>query len=116
MPVRVQLSRKKGWRMPANTVKVSRPTKWGNPFTVEAIREKYGCNGFEAARRAVIVYRAWLMGTNERYLKLYIEQLGGPRCPGLSLFLDQLRGKNLACWCKPGEPCHADVLLELANR
>jgi hypothetical protein len=27
-----------------------------------------------------------------------------------------LRGKNLACWCKPGEPCHADVLLEIANR
>jgi hypothetical protein len=26
-----------------------------------------------------------------------------------------LRGKNLACWCKLGEPCHADVLLELAN-
>jgi hypothetical protein len=29
--------------------------------------------------------------------------------------LGELRGKNLACWCKPGEPCHADVLLELAN-
>lgn len=28
----------------------------------------------------------------------------------------ELAGKNLACWCKPGEPCHADVLLELANR
>jgi hypothetical protein len=28
----------------------------------------------------------------------------------------QLRGKNLACWCKPGQPCHADILLELANR
>jgi hypothetical protein len=27
----------------------------------------------------------------------------------------ELRGKNLACWCKPDQPCHADVLLELAN-
>ncbi|MFZ5773087.1 MAG: DUF4326 domain-containing protein, partial [Thermodesulfobacteriota bacterium] len=30
--------------------------------------------------------------------------------------LDDLRGKDLACWCKDGEPCHADVLLEMANR
>ena len=29
--------------------------------------------------------------------------------------LPELRGKDLACWCKEGEPCHADVLLELAN-
>lgn len=28
----------------------------------------------------------------------------------------ELRGKDLACWCKPGAPCHADVLLEIANR
>jgi hypothetical protein len=32
-----------------------------------------------------------------------------------NLPITELRGKNLACWCKPGEPCHADVLLELAN-
>jgi len=29
--------------------------------------------------------------------------------------LTQLRGKNLACWCDDKGPCHADVLLELAN-
>ena len=37
---------------------------------------------------------------------------------GASLFtrhLHELRGKNLACWCKLDEPCHADVLLKLAN-
>jgi hypothetical protein len=28
----------------------------------------------------------------------------------------ELRGRNLACFCKHGKPCHADVLLELANR
>lgn len=27
----------------------------------------------------------------------------------------ELAGKDLACWCKPGEPCHADVLLAIAN-
>lgn len=35
MPQRIQLSRKKGWRMPPNTVKVDRSTKWGNPFTAK---------------------------------------------------------------------------------
>ena len=33
----------------------------------------------------------------------------------LRLALDELRGNNLACWCKVGTPCHADVLLRLAN-
>jgi hypothetical protein len=28
----------------------------------------------------------------------------------------ELGGRDLACWCPPGEPCHADVLLEVANR
>jgi len=32
--VRHSLSRRKGWKMPLNTVKVSRPGKWGNPFLV----------------------------------------------------------------------------------
>ena len=31
-------------------------------------------------------------------------------------WLDELRGKDLACWCKIGEPCHADILIELANK
>jgi hypothetical protein len=30
--------------------------------------------------------------------------------------IHELRGKNLACWCPLNQPCHADVLLELANR
>lgn len=31
-------------------------------------------------------------------------------------FLDALEGKDLACWCKPGEPCHADIILEKLDR
>lgn len=30
-------------------------------------------------------------------------------------WLAPLRGKNLACWCRLDEPCHADILLRLAN-
>lgn len=91
MPVRVQLSRKKGWRMPANTVNVARPSKWGNPF-------KVGRDG----TAAVVVER-------------YLEKVTADAWQ-IAFIRKDLKGKNLACWCKPGEPCHADVLLELANR
>jgi len=71
-------------------VYVGRPSKWGNPFRM----------GVDGTREEVIAkYREWLLG-NER----------------LMADLEELRGKDLMCWCAP-KPCHADVLLELvANR
>lgn len=96
-PVRVQLSRTKGWRMPPNTVSVARPGKWGNTYVV----------GSHTAEDAVARYRADLLaGTLKR------GHDDGPF--SVADAIRDLRGKNLACWCK-GSPCHADVLLELAN-
>jgi hypothetical protein len=89
MPVRIQLSRRKGWRLPPNTVAVARPGKWGNPF-------KIGEPGIPDAAAAVAAFR----------------EFAGPRRDDIRR---ELRGKNLACWCRPGEPCHGDVLLEIAN-
>lgn len=80
--------------MPPNTVSVARPTKWGNPFRI-------GDFGIRDAVDAVQRYSEWM---NERVV--------GPTPPKT---LDALRGKNLACWCPLDQPCHADVLLELAN-
>lgn len=106
-PIRIQLSRKKGWRMPPNTVKVDRSTKWGNPWPVG----KEGPLGRTApdALGSVGFFRAMLDDTDVWDAAGYPEKIG------------YLRGKNLACWCplpKPGEPdiCHAAVLLEIANR
>lgn len=93
-PRRIQLSRAKGWRKPENTVSVARPGRWGNPFRI-------GDFGIPAAADAVIRFREWLDG-----------RVVGPPQPDPSL----LRGKNLACWCRLDQPCHADVLLEIANR
>jgi hypothetical protein len=90
MPHRVQLSRKKGWKMPANTVKVDRSTEWGNP---------YGVGPGQTAAESVAKFRAYML-----------------RRPSWILAAkQQLRGKNLACWCALDQPCHADVLLEIAN-
>lgn len=88
-PFRVQLSRAKGWRMPPNTVKVDRTTRYGNDFIM----------AHEGTRQlAIDSFRNVAEGNAE---------VG---------FYEPLRGKNLACWCSLDKPCHADVLLDLANR
>ena len=101
-PKRVQRKRTNGWKMPLDTVYVGRPTKWGNPFKL----------GLHQTRENLLKdYRFWLL--DNQYGFAYIYQ---------GTAISELRGKNLACWCpltdKDGKPvpCHADVLLELANQ
>jgi Domain of unknown function (DUF4326) len=90
MTKRVQLRRIKGWRKPEGAISVARPHKWGNPFIV-------GTPGVPDAQTAVRLYRQWLPGT-----PLYRE-------------VSELSGHDLMCFCPLDQPCHADVLLELAN-
>lgn len=99
-PIRVTLSRKKGWRMPANTVKVCRPGRFGNPFIVGKDRNQ---------RQAVDCFRMWL---TTPHITAGIPNKKQAILDGL----ESLRGKNLACFCKPGTPCHADILLEISNQ
>ncbi|WP_426162993.1 DUF4326 domain-containing protein [Sandarakinorhabdus sp. DWP1-3-1] len=101
-PIRVHLSRAKGWRMPPNTVKVSRPGLLGNPYIIGR-----QVSDAASARNA---YRIDL----ERAIAH--PDLVSSKWQRRAAVLPELRGKNLACWCKPGTPCHADVLIELANR
>ena len=101
-PVRVRLSRKRGWRMPPNTVNVSRPGRWGNPFPVTA---------WVPADVAVSIFRRELNAAMNRRVHESMFSV----FDSMAANLHDLRGKNLACWCLPGAPCHADVLLELAN-
>src|SRR5688572_2257680 len=126
MPVRIQRRRVKGWKMPEGAVYVGRPTKWGNKFRVGG-HYKRGAVGegiprwqmsflyLEAAegyqdstyttigcRTEAVEWCRWYYTANwsadERW----------------AMFAE-LRGKDLACWCPLHQPCHADVLLELAN-
>lgn len=97
-PVRIQRKRTKGWKMPPNTVYVGRPTKWGNPWLIRSDElHRY------SAQRAVDNYREWVNVCNAR------STIDAIRIRA------ELRGKNLACWCPLDQPCHADVLLEIAN-
>jgi hypothetical protein len=103
-PQRIQLRRTKGWRLPPNTVVVSRPSKWGNPYKVAPA----------FVSDAIIIPEI----TPELAVHLFRENWEHRLKTFLSAreTLSELRGKNLACWCALDQPCHADVLLELANR
>lgn len=112
-PHRIQLSRAKGWRMPENTVKVARPTRFGNPWTVKAAVE-IGYRPERAQEYCVELYREWL-GDDANSLTRMLADSDILRFRILE-GLPELRGKNLACFCRLDQACHADVLLELANR
>ncbi len=86
-PQRLQRTRVKP--LPAGTICVTRPGRWGNPYRVED----------HGRQLAVDMYRNYVPGDPVL----------------LAAVRSELRGRDLACWCRPGEPCHADVLLELAN-
>lgn len=103
-PQRIQLRRTKGWRMPPNTVKVDRSTKHGNPFRVGMWK------GFTAAD-AARAFRDWI--ERKPSVRSYENAFGKP--PTIETIRAELAGKNIGCWCKPGEPCHGDILLEIAN-
>lgn len=91
---------------------VGRPTRWGNPFVVGAVLWGPSCYTDEGTVRdpqhAVELFRAWL--TKDRR---YPRTGHGPI--GAAPDLTALAGRDLACWCPLDQPCHADVLLELAN-
>jgi len=89
-PIRIQRKRTKGWKMPANTVYVGRPGKFGNPWTITKNRSAFIC---------AILFTIYTIKNLE-----FREQIKR-----------ELKGKNLACWCPLDQPCHADVLLEIAN-
>lgn len=138
VPVRIQLSRRRGFRLVEasralnglEVVRVCRPGKWGNPFVAHDWQAAFravglGFTGDRAGRHAAAVelYRLWLTAewkvvkrderdAVEREIMTVRPHM---RSEDLLAAIGDLRGRNLACWCRPGEACHADVLLALAN-
>ena len=114
---RIQRKRTKGWRMPENSKYIGRPTKWGNPFKLSPdgwiLYYKTGkligtpwcywsvSGGFET-KDVVELYEMWIKGNLQKdhpYL---------PTPPSI----EELKGKDLACFCSLSEPCHVDIILE----
>jgi len=107
---RIQLRRTKGWRMPPNTMIVDRRTKWGNPFKVGVVvtdEKIFEDTMFGEVDEILINNTEEAVESYEILIKELIELE--------KLDLSEITGKNLACWCGLDKPCHADILLQLAN-
>lgn len=116
-PQRIQLSRRKGFSLQGvsqalnglSAMSVARPGCWGNPFSIAETAARHKLNRKAAQAEAVRLFRDWAAtGAGA--------DLAGRAPPDKGTIKLELAGKNLACWCAPGTPCHADILLELANR
>ena len=114
-PNRIQLSRKKGWRLPRAAVSVARPTMWGNPFRVGQYSDDQArcVKAYERCIRDWPVRRQLVDTWRKAGGDVSVLKLLASRDPTA---VTQLRGRDLACWCPIGAPCHADVLLRWANR
>lgn len=112
-PARIVLSRRAGFDLQAQSLalnglpaqSVARPGPWGNPFTIAAVMAETGLGRDAAQAEAVSRHAKWLRGE--------IEANRPP--PSLNDVRNALAGKNLACWCRAGTPCHVDTLIALAN-
>lgn len=131
-PVRIQRRRTKGWRLPAGTRCVDRSSRWGNPFPVEKVRRRIATSwdfGFNTDTR---LWNSYFLNRVKPRLREVSQALAEQAAvdifracaeefrdfdpEGFAEWIAPLRWRNLACWCALDTPCHADVLLELANR
>lgn len=132
-PKRIQLRRTAGWRKPEGAIVVARPTKWGNPWRIVPHRN----NDFPRGEAALVVHvdgdrragpyplhtptpgvrgKPWTDGIGAPYWAVQYYRWHLEDHPGLiALARTELVGRDLACWCRLDQPCHADVLLEICR-
>ena len=110
-PVRVQRKRVKGWRMPEGAVYVGRGSRWGNSWRV-------GSTGWTIKPGGIIDREPHPPLTAEQAVESFrnAEEFQMQEPFYVAAIRNALAGKDLACWCPLDQPCHADVLLEVANR
>lgn len=96
MPKRIQRKRTRDWRKPPGAVNCTRPGKFGNPFLVS----QHGRDG------ALKLFRLMLDLPELRKAHSY---------PSDEVIRQELRGRDLMCYCSLDEDCHVDDLLRIAN-
>ncbi|MBU8833621.1 DUF4326 domain-containing protein [Mycolicibacterium goodii] len=118
-PKRIQRKRTKGWRMTEGAIYVGRPSRWGNPFFVEPWRR----GEFRVLDlRPGFRWGQWWFSSREDAAAFAVQRYRETMTAAFAESVAQLRGRDLACWCSLVDdrgnpvPCHADVLLELANQ
>lgn len=122
--VRIQRHRTKGWRLPENAICVTRPGLWGNPFVGKEAIPAFRRYAIFRALGLPVTYRNVAIGEDEMQVNVEGYQFDAVASehdtepttvfPPLDReWLDELHGRDLACWCDIHDPCHADFLLEL---
>ena len=114
MPKRIQRRRTKGWRKPEGAVYVGRGTKWGNPWRVVKLVEGPWCIVEPDGRRIKFLNMEDAVRTAVSWFNEAIPN-GWEGVPDYDEIRSELAGKDLMCWCPLGQPCHADVLLEICE-
>jgi len=105
--IRIQRKRTKGWKMPSNSVYVGRPTKWGNPYKVGApFNMSIAGGGYDGKTKGFVFDADSAVLFYKINLSIELEMQAEK----------ELKGKNLVCFCPLDKPCHADVLLKIANK
>lgn len=114
-PQRIQRRRTRGWRMPEGAVAVTRGTPWGNPYRITRAKPSDD-KALALPWWVESDDRIWMFATEiearDASIRLFRETMREPMRDKVRV---GLRGKDLACFCSLDQPCHADVLLELAN-
>lgn len=91
MPERIQLHRTKGWRKPEGAIVVSRPSRWGNPYTLDMYRADYPeADNDELRHMATSDFEGLVTGRWDRF-----DDVDVPSYPRAEI--TQLRGHDLAC-------------------
>ena len=103
-PCRIQLKRRKGWKLPENAVKVDRSTIWGNPYIVGKHGTLNEC--MDMYMKLITGYICVSMGNTDQQFA---------HMEAIKTHINKLKGKHLACWCPLHKPCHANALLLIAN-
>ncbi len=108
MPERIQQKRTKGWRKPPGAVSVARPSKWGNPWRVwrDSRLDRWICQRDGSAHSERFSSKRDAIDASVAHFRAVAKA---------KFDVSELRGKDLMCFCPLDQPCHADVLLKLAN-
>lgn len=114
-PKRIQRKRTKGYKTPPNTIYVGRPSKYGNPFRVVKLSDGY----WSVKTNYKDLFNTLIENCRPAYKTQIEAQYDAVKCFEIinnKKDYSELKGKNLSCFCKNGTPCHADVILKLANK
>ena len=115
-PKRIQLRRTKGWRKPEGAVVVARPSKWGNPWRAVRDGSWQWVEDPKGDRVGSLVCSTDRPGTRRKKVLLAVDLFRQSITPERACEIrSDLAGRDLACWCPLDQPCHADVLLAVAN-